>query len=157
MEISNDFDKLDNILGICYESPLAENIFMMLDDYISAVSTIIGDKGGWLAWYIFDNLCGKNELEAGREGNVKVIKNIDDLLWLIDLTKYDTKDSMKDSVIKISVTGYGKTHTTEIADDSDVYDITRSFMFLGGALTYGRKSLARAFADTGQEILDEKN
>ena len=42
------------------------------------------DVAGWMSWFILENDYGASALEAGYGGNLKPIKTVDDLLWLMD-------------------------------------------------------------------------
>ena len=83
--LENSFDGLFDIFGHgVIDSELFDRTFRCFDRYKEAVSEIVGDKSDWIGWYIYDNDCGKNGLEAGHEDNMKSIETIDDLLELIE-------------------------------------------------------------------------
>ena len=50
---------------------------------IELASNILGDKEGWLEWYLEENNCGAKNLTVKINGEEKTIKSIDDLLLLI--------------------------------------------------------------------------
>lgn len=66
------------------ESPFIDAIFRMQSEYTDAVAKSVGDASGWLNWYQFDNGMGAKDLKAGIEGDMREIKTIEDLLWLIE-------------------------------------------------------------------------
>ena len=51
----------------------------------STVETIISffDPQGWIMWYILENDYGDKGYDAGYKGNMKPIKTIEDLLWVM--------------------------------------------------------------------------
>lgn len=56
-------------------------------EYINTVELVVGDVDHWIDWYIFENSSGEGGLEAGYWGEFQSIKNIDDLIKLIDAGK----------------------------------------------------------------------
>jgi hypothetical protein len=80
---------VDNLVGLDTEGPLADLIDRTSELNILLLGQILGDGHDNLFWYIFDNDCGKKEMQAGPLGDTKPIKNIDDLLWLIKVTEDD--------------------------------------------------------------------
>ena len=94
--LDESFDKLNDLMGVNYASPLAASVWNLLDITINLLTDKINDNSTWLAWYIFENDCGDKALEAGIDDNTKKIKTIDDLLWVIKLgaknEKYFDKD-----------------------------------------------------------------
>lgn len=52
------------------------------------------DKQDWIAWYIYDNDCGKAEMKAGYDEKIKPIRNSRDLAKLI-VKAEDRNDNAK--------------------------------------------------------------
>jgi hypothetical protein len=84
-KFNNEYDKISNLFNI--ESDFMNSVHDLIGFQIKQLSQIIGDEGGWLEWYIYDNDLGKREYEAGYEGSLKKIKNEEDLLEIIELKK----------------------------------------------------------------------
>ena len=74
---------LNKELGLIPESPF----FNLVDDIfcfaLDRVVDIIGDKGEWVDWFMWENDCGRNGLEAGEDGKMKKIKTVEQLVNLI--------------------------------------------------------------------------
>lgn len=51
----------------------------------SSIETVISffDPQGWIMWYILENNYGAKGYDAGYKGNMKPIKTIEDLLWVM--------------------------------------------------------------------------
>jgi hypothetical protein len=69
-----------------------EPCYNTLQALITVVCETIGDNtyapgiidSTWLGWYIYENDCGAKEHEAGYDGKLSPIRNVDDLLALIE-------------------------------------------------------------------------
>jgi hypothetical protein len=75
-----DFEKLFGFV----ESPFTDAIFRMQSEYTDAVAKNVGDASDWLNWYQFDNDMGAKGYEAGFGDDMREIKTLEDLLWLIE-------------------------------------------------------------------------
>lgn len=62
--LEKNIDKVDGAIGIDIESPFMDVIYRSFDNYIESVAMLVGDESEWLKWYIFENDCGNNRLEA---------------------------------------------------------------------------------------------
>lgn len=80
-ELKETFEELST-KGIQITTPLSERLWAMSDRYGALIEAIIGRRTGLLEWFIWENDCGKNGIEAGQEGDVRPIKTVDDLVWL---------------------------------------------------------------------------
>ena len=76
----DDFEKLFGFV----ESPFTDALFRMQSEYTEAVAKNVGDASDWLNWYQFDNDMGAKGYEAGIVGDMREIKTLEDLLWLIE-------------------------------------------------------------------------
>ena len=65
------------------DGPFWEVIWDGLCSYQTLLEEVVGDKGEHISWFIYDNDMGRCGLEAGVKGNMKPIKTVDDLIWLI--------------------------------------------------------------------------
>lgn len=78
-------DDLATIFGTNSESAYHENLFLLNDLTCDILEELINPDGvDWISWYIWENDCGERGFLAGWDGNMRPIKNIDDLIWLIE-------------------------------------------------------------------------
>ncbi len=80
------WDDFEKITMASPESPLFNSIWRIFEKYVDMLSKLIDDDFNWLSWYIYENDCGKNELEAKNSSQKKMhkIKNTKQLLNLIE-------------------------------------------------------------------------
>lgn len=71
---------------IAPESPLVAPCDVLQDCLISTLSLLIDDNFDNLSWFIFECDYGRDPKEAGLKGNMKPIRTVDDLRWLIELS-----------------------------------------------------------------------
>jgi hypothetical protein len=57
----------------------------MQDALITTLSLLAEDNFDSLNWFIFECDYGRSPMEAGLKGNMKLIRTVDDLRWLIEL------------------------------------------------------------------------
>lgn len=80
-------EQIDRI-GSYFDSatgPLFDAAWGVFDGYTGAVSKLIGDAHGWLNWFQHENNMGTKGLEAGFDGDLRAIRSVNDLLWLIEV------------------------------------------------------------------------
>jgi hypothetical protein len=65
------------------ENKVFQTVWYLMDSYTQTLQIAIGDKENWCQWYSAENDMGAKGLEAGYGGNIRPIKNLRDLLWLI--------------------------------------------------------------------------
>jgi hypothetical protein len=83
-----NLEPLEKALMFSPESPLIEAIHVLQDACTQATGMALGDdEMGWMSWYWLENRMGKTGYEAGFDGNLKPIKMLDDLLWLIETSQ----------------------------------------------------------------------
>jgi len=58
--------------------PIFQSVWAAYDSLLNII-----DKDGWIAWFIFDNHCGKKEMKAGFDGKLSKIRTIANLARLI--------------------------------------------------------------------------
>lgn len=75
-----DFEKLFGVI----DAPFTDAIYRMQSEYTDAVAKNVGDASDWLNWYQFDNNMGEKCSAAGNGDNMREIKTLEDLLWLIE-------------------------------------------------------------------------
>jgi len=78
-------DKFYDLTFSAPDAPMFEAAYKMLDSYIGATAKIVGDKGEWLNWYIFENDCGSSSNEATSDGNKYTEQPIDSVQKLVQL------------------------------------------------------------------------
>lgn len=67
------------------ESPIYAVPWGLLDAYTDEVERRLGIHGsGWLSWWHHEDSMGKRGLEAGWDGNMRPIKGLSGLVWLIE-------------------------------------------------------------------------
>lgn len=71
---------------IAQESPLVAPYDSLQDCLITTLSLLIDDNFDNLSWFIFECDYGRDPKEAGLKGNMKPIRTVDDLRWLIELS-----------------------------------------------------------------------
>lgn len=86
MKIQTDkFDKAVNGLMIAPESPLVEPNGWLEQFLIETLEKLIDDKDENIFWYVYECDYGENPKEAGYENDMREIKTVDDLRWLVEL------------------------------------------------------------------------
>jgi hypothetical protein len=80
-------EDLFKVIGRNPEGPIQDAIHDLFNRLLVKTAVLVGDDGGWLDWYIFENDMGESEYEAGYDNDMRPICNVDDLLWLIDYPK----------------------------------------------------------------------
>lgn len=84
--LSGVYDSLHSVLLCAPDSPFMNEVWQLFDAYETQVAESIGDGGphSWLAWYIWENKCGENELSASvGKRKPAVIRDPQDLARLI--------------------------------------------------------------------------
>jgi hypothetical protein len=76
-------DPVTNCLGLSVESPIHQAVWTLQDAYTKAVAKLVGDPAEWLSWYAHENDFGRKAYEAGVKGDMRPIKDLDDLLWVM--------------------------------------------------------------------------
>lgn len=51
------------------------------------IGLMVGDEAEWIGWYVWENDMREKGSEAGYKDNMREIKNLDDLYWLITTKK----------------------------------------------------------------------
>jgi len=79
------YDQLNEVLGLNIEGNLWECLFATFDLYTEALAAATNIPPDDLFWHLYDNECGKKQLEAnnGKWKKSRKIKNIDDFYQLI--------------------------------------------------------------------------
>lgn len=82
--LSNLDAQLKTIFGRAAEGEHFDAVWRMFDAYTDALSLALGDTDDWLIWYFMENDMGAKAMQAGYDGKVRKVKNVRDLLWLIE-------------------------------------------------------------------------
>jgi len=83
--LSAQLDKVTEIFGPSgYESDFFVAVFGPMNDLLDVTAEMVGDKAGWISWFICDNECGKRGMSAGPKGKMRRIKTVADLMRLIN-------------------------------------------------------------------------
>jgi len=73
-------------LALCGEDPITNTVWQLQTDLTRAYAEILNDGFESLAWYAGDNDMGRKGMEARVAGEMRPIRTVDDLLWLIEAT-----------------------------------------------------------------------
>jgi hypothetical protein len=63
------------------------------DVLVSLADAIFSPDCNWIGWWVYDNYCGKGNLTAGYNKDLRPIKTLDDLWWLISYEKEPSKNT----------------------------------------------------------------
>jgi len=77
-------EALHLVTGMC-DGPLIESIWRLQDVATDMTAWVVGDASDWLDWYRSENGMGAKGMKAGPEGNLREIKSLGDLLWLLEV------------------------------------------------------------------------
>jgi len=82
---SERLGKATDQLGIDVESPLRACFYSVSECVIDLLESRLDIAFDTLSWWTLECRYGETPLQAGKEGNMRSIKNTDDLRWLIEL------------------------------------------------------------------------
>ena len=84
-------ERIDSILkpfealsGTLADAPLVDAMDLVFSAYTRTLAELLGDDPGHLDWFWIENDMGKAELDAGYDDDIRPIKSLDDLVWLIE-------------------------------------------------------------------------
>lgn len=81
--VDKQLSDLEMLFGFT-ESPFLDAIFRMQSEYTESVAKNVGDTSDWLNWYQAENDMGAKGYDAGFGEDMREIKTLEDLLWLIE-------------------------------------------------------------------------
>ena len=84
LEMDKQLSGFEQLFGFT-ECPFIDAVYDLQLKYTKAVAKNIGDDSDWLNWYQFENGMGKKCLSAGYDDDMREIKTLEDLLWLIEV------------------------------------------------------------------------
>ena len=73
-------------LGLCGDDPITNTVWQLQTDLTRAYAALLGDAIEQLEWYAADNDMGREGREAGIPGDMRPIRTVEELLWLIEVT-----------------------------------------------------------------------
>lgn len=79
------FDAMVDLMGLEPEGPTLTVVYALQGALTNATAELVGDSvGGTVSWYWLDNDMGRKGMRAGRDGDMREIRTLEDLLWLLD-------------------------------------------------------------------------
>lgn len=82
-ELHSHLKSLKNMIGIDYESHLISAILKLEASQIELIEKMAGCNSDCLYWYVYENNCGSKGMEAGIDDDMREIRTVDDLVWII--------------------------------------------------------------------------
>lgn len=73
-------------LKLCGEDPITNTVWQLQTDLTRAYAALIDDAFESLSWFAYENDMGAKGREAGSGSDVRPIRTVEDLLWLIEVT-----------------------------------------------------------------------
>ena len=73
-------------LALCGEDPITNTVWQLQTDLTRAYAALIDDAFESLSWFACENDMGRKGMEAGVAGEMRPIRTVEDLLWLIEVT-----------------------------------------------------------------------
>ena len=73
-------------LKLCGEDPITNTVWQLQTDLTRAYAEILDDAFESLSWYASENDMGAKGRKAGIGSDVRKIRTVEDLLWLIEVT-----------------------------------------------------------------------
>lgn len=77
------FDQLINLMGLHPEGETLTAVGVLQDALTQTTAELLGDKSEWLIWFWVENDMGAKGMTAGPTDDMRPIKTLEDLLWLI--------------------------------------------------------------------------
>lgn len=78
-------DPVVSLLQLQPESPVCDTVWRLQSALTAATADLVGDCGEWLNWYALENDMGRKGMEAGPAGQLREIRTIGDLLWVMEV------------------------------------------------------------------------
>ena len=86
MELADStIDPVIDLLQLHPESPVCNTVWRLQSALTAATADLVGDCGEWLSWYALENDMGRKGMEAGPAGQLREIRTIGDLLWVMEV------------------------------------------------------------------------
>lgn len=78
-------DALDEAMGLSPESKTRAAFYDLMEALTKATAELVGGTMGNLDWYWMENDMGARGHTAGVVGDMREIRTLDDLLWLVEV------------------------------------------------------------------------
>lgn len=84
-EVQSTFAAIESLFGKDHEGRIQTHLYELFECYSWLVSEKVGDEDAWLCWFIWDNDCGKNAMEAKASSwkKARKIRTVKDLEAII--------------------------------------------------------------------------
>lgn len=86
--LDSAWDSLATLTGAELESPLGKAVYFLFDDYTKVIGQQVGDRGGWLPWWIYENNRGTKQWSTAHpvtiDGKKYRARTLSDLLRIIE-------------------------------------------------------------------------
>ena len=66
--------------------PVCDTVWRLQSALTAAYAHLVGDADGWLSWFACENDFGRRGMEAGLRDELRPIRGVPDLLWLLEVT-----------------------------------------------------------------------
>lgn len=78
-------DQCRHTLGTDPEAPYYTHLFLLIDPMGKNLERLITGKesSDWIQWYLWENDAGAKGMTAGVEGNMRPIRTVEDLYWVM--------------------------------------------------------------------------
>lgn len=77
------FDAMNELLGLAPEGPTFSAVWALQGALTAATADLLDDAGS-VEWFWLENAMGEKGLPAGPKGDLRPIRTLDDLLWLVE-------------------------------------------------------------------------
>ena len=77
-------DGIKNSIGLDPNGPMFDTVWKLFDAYTNSLSAEVGDFGGFLEWFAFENDMGAKAMAAGYDGVLTPVQTLDSLFLLIE-------------------------------------------------------------------------
>ena len=84
-ELDMQYESLRKLVGGNAESPLFNATYRAFERYTDMLAKLVGDRDGWLCWFLYENDCGEKGHEAtinGKTINVRCVKDLERVIRL---------------------------------------------------------------------------
>lgn len=83
-ESEEQIAKLEDLIGVSFESPFIEAVRKLQDADMKITAKIAGDTEEWLDWYCYENSMGTDGMGASINGRDIIITDVEQLLSAIE-------------------------------------------------------------------------
>lgn len=65
--------------------PVCDTVWGLQSALTAAYAHMLDDTEGWLNWFAYENDYGRKGMKAGLRGDLRPIRGVPDLLWLLEV------------------------------------------------------------------------